>query len=369
MFLNRARSTSSYCLLALVACSAPAEAPLPQVTGVLPALEARSLPNLPDDLIRAEGSRIAISVTGHLAAVSPPRPDDNFLIQVIDSTGAVVSRLGPRGRGPGELQLVGFLAFSGDSLLGAHDATTARLSLFNLEGRLVFPLPLDVREVPLTLGGDSIDIRVFGGSDNRWLRRSLRGSGARPLLVSSDSAFAASFPDRGTPERPVVVARAYASTPDRIAIGSQDEYRILLYSSRGQFIGQILRDVPRQLPSSHSLRMVALSLEGQPMLSPARRAAMVKEFSERPQMHFRQLRFDGMGRLWVLGPDGEDGYADVYADTTFLGRLKLPCPGFTGDGWDLAGAWLGVTCADTREDAASYGTVRVFRILETGPVP
>lgn len=45
--------------------------------------------------------------------------------------------------------------------------------------------------------------------------------------------------------------------------------------------------------------------------------------------HFSRhgLAFDHAGRLWVIGETGDSAFADVFADTTFLGRIALSCRG------------------------------------------
>lgn len=105
------------------------------------------------------------------------------------------------------------------------------------------------------------------------------------------------------------------------------------------------------------------SLERQP-LSARRRAELLVRFRTPPRMFFRELRFDGAGRLWIVRPEDGSAVADVGADTVLLGTIPLNCPGYASSGMDVAGTWLALSCRSTEPDAPSDGTIRLFRIVD-----
>jgi hypothetical protein len=93
-------------------------------------------------------------------------------------------------------------------------------------------------------------------------------------------------------------------------------------------------------------------------------ARQLRAFRETPKRHFlptRGLAFDGRGRLWVLGAQGDSVAADVYQGTRDLGRLWLNCPGFAG-GFDINGAWLAVSCGNRAPGRDSDFTIRLYHI-------
>jgi hypothetical protein len=66
----------------------------------------------------------------------------------------------------------------------------------------------------------------------------------------------------------------------------------------------------------------------------------------------------------VVGFEGDSAFADVFADTAFVRRVALSCPGFDGQ-WDLKGTWLVVACG-RRDPAASGGELQRYRIRSGG---
>ncbi len=78
--------------------------------------------------------------------------------------------------------------------------------------------------------------------------------------------------------------------------------------------------------------------------------------------HFERgaIFLDGSQRMWVFGTANDSTFADVFAGTTFLGRLMVPC--FNRYGWrDLNGSWLVMGCEG---DAEALATLKLFRIVD-----
>ena len=153
----------------------------------------------------------------------------------------------------------------------------------------------------------------------------------------------------------------YASNPNRVAIGNAQQYRILLFDAVGNYLGPIGQQVPLQCPSVEQIEAESLSLLKQP-ISAARRTALLDQSRTTPRMFFRELRFDGEGRLWVIRPGGGSAVADVFADTILLGTIPLSCPGYASRGMDVSDRWLVLSCRNLDPNAPSDGTIRLFRI-------
>ena len=101
------------------------------------------------------------------------------------------------------------------------------------------------------------------------------------------------------------------------------------------------------------------------LMDPVWLAEQRKEMEEKVLPFFpqnRSLGFDGTGRLWVVGAIADSVFADIFADTLFLGRLTIGCPDFQQN-WALGGAWLGLVCGAPEESDRS-ALVRLFEVLE-----
>lgn len=353
-------ATLGMCLIPACVPSTGGE-PLDAIKGALPALREHALPGLDPTSIPGLPTRLAVSATGALAYVAAEEPGIEKRIRMTDSTGQVVARVGRRGRGPGELQTPLFLAFRADGQVLVWDIATGRLTSYASTGDFASVGDSDADRFPLALVGDSLDFRALQHRGTGLRRMDLVSLRSRELLRTVDSAFDALFPlgtVGGISARPPAI---YAAGRGRIALGDMRRYQVLLYTDLGRFIGSVGASRAPQLPSPEEAARESVAIATMPV-SPARKATLLRDFRSRARLHFRALRFDATGRLWVIGQDGDSAYADVYADTLPLGRIPIGCPGFTGEGWDLSGRWLALSCRHTAPDAPSDGTIRLFRI-------
>lgn len=326
----------------------------------MPSVRSVPLDELDPALVPGLGRAVAVGPAGQLAFVPAGAPGDDFLLNITDSTGRTVSRFGREGSGPGELRMPMFLAFTRDTALVVWDMSLLRVSSYSASGALLDSFDQGVSR-PSAAVIDSIDVIDAARPTAPIARRPLRGGRARDLIDMSDRQIDSLFPvmNRGGVQSRGVIA--YATGAGRIALGHGIGYHILIFDDLGRVIGSTGRSVPPQFPSAEQLAAESLSTLRLP-ISPARRAQLLRESRERPMVFFRELRFDEVGRLWVVRPQDGSAVADVYADTELLGSIPLDCPDFQGSGMDLSFGWLVLSCRNTDPDAPSDGTFKLFRI-------
>lgn len=328
----------------------------------LPTLREAPLPALPGDAVRNLASPVTVSAGGHLVTQPPGRSPDGKVLLLMDSTGAPVTWIARRGSGPGEVTIPSFTTFLGDSLFAVWDMGSARLTLFRLDGELAEEFTFDQTHVPLALHADSLDVRALRSDrDSEWERVSWRDANSRQLIPAGDTAFRRAFPEQGTLSRPVIRAQAYAAAHGRVVLADGQDNLLLFYTEGGRHLGRASRTLPPVLPGARLIALESLAVTSQPV-GDGQKRQLLDRFRERPLRHFQRIRFDGAERLWVVRTNGESAQADLYADTVYLGTIEIPCPGFSGQGWDLADRWLAITCVDERPEAISDGTIKLFRI-------
>lgn len=335
---------------------------LPEAAHTLPAIRPVPLTRLDPHAIARVGAAVAVSTQGSLAFAATPSTAFREKVEILDSTGALIGRVGPEGAGPGELIAPLFLAFTQDSSLLVWDMGTARVTLFLASGAVRQSLEPGQFQFPLALIGDSLDLREVSRPEAPIVRRPFAPGQARELVRLTDPMVDSLFPVQsggGIQSRGPI---AYAAGAGRIALGSIVSYELLLFASSGQLLGKMGRRLPPQYPTPDQITAESLALSRQPAITPARRAAMLRRSRETPLLPFRDLRFDGRGRLWVMRIDRGTATADVYSDLQFLGSIAIDCPGFTGTGWDLVGEWLVLSCAVLDPNAPSDATLRLYRI-------
>lgn len=349
-------------LLLTLACAPTVEEPLDPPSADLPSLREVPLNRLPGDAVRNLASPVTASELGHLVTLPPGGSPEGHVLLLMDSTGNPMQWIARRGAGPGEVSLPSFTSFIGDSLLAVWDMASARLSVFNLNGTLAAERTFDQTQSPLAINGDSLDIRWLQNSGrSEWVRVSWRDGGHRLLIAANDTAFGRAFPDQGSSSRPVVRGNSYASGQGRLVLADARDYVMLIYSEGGRHLGRIDRTQAPVLPGLQLIRMESLAVASQPV-SDGQKSQLLERFRRRPLPAFQRVRIDGRGRLWVIRTDGIGAWADLFADTVHLGTIAIPCLGFSGQNWDVADRWLAISCINESPDAASDGTVRMFRI-------
>lgn len=335
-----------------------------EVPRTLPTLRELPLPALAPDAIGSEQAWLAVAPDGRVVFVATPSPDDTNLLHIVDSTGATIARLGPRGAGPGELTQPWFFDFADGGDLVAWDMSTGRVTTYAPDGTFLASRQIGLVQMPRALVGDSFD--VTDGADPRapYVRQPLGGGRTRDLVRTTTAVFDSVFPVRtagGVQSRGMI---AYAAHQGRIAFGHILSYRILLFDDQGWYLGSVGRSLPPQFPSAEQITAESLSLLKQPSVSPASLGWRLREARTRPIVFFRAraLHFDSRGRLWVIRQQDGSAVADVYADTTLLGSIPIVCLGFQADAADIRDAWLAMACRTDDATSPSGATLRLFRI-------
>ncbi len=157
------------------------------------------------------------------------------------------------------------------------------------------------------------------------------------------------------------------TTKNRVVVANGLTYRMLVYSADGSLIGTAGRAVdsaPR--PTARQVEAELARIRAADSSVTDKYLAMARQqLARQPQPFFsaaQGLRYDGAGRLWVVGYQADSAFADVFSDTTFVRRFPLACPGFNGQ-WDLKGSWLALGCG-RRDPAAAGGELQLYRIRE-----
>jgi hypothetical protein len=220
--------------------------------------------------------------------------------------------------------------------------------------------------------GDSVDLVRPGVPGFSVLRVALAGAGER-VMVPEGAAEAGTLLDispLGGGVRSQLAS--ITTTKDRVIIANGGTYRMLVYSAAGELLGTMGRAADSASPPRLTKRQIDAEIRQirtSDTTLTEKYLSSVRKQLERQRMPFfsaaQGIRFDPAGRLWVVGYSGDSAFADVFADTTFVQRVPLRCPGFDGQ-WDLKGSWLAVGCG-RRDPAAQGGELQLYRITEGAP--
>lgn len=331
---------------------------------VMPALEREALALDPDHDPPRPNSSIAVSSKGTVVFTNPRHRRDRNMLTVAQP-GSPPRELIRKGSGPGEVADGSLIILFLDTLLLVDDLEQARTSLFTSRG-----VPIDDGPVPFgwyLLGsqGDSLDYFAAHSPEGQSAvyRRLMLGREDR-IVIPHDDPFL-------TKAAPPVVGTALSSPPayavlgGRIAVAEPRGYRIRYYDREGGYI-EFGRDLsPRRRTRAaldqerrrirQQLRMGFVGPDGKRMPVPGLQERL-DTLDREVLPHFTRhgLAFDHAGRLWVVGETGDSSFADVFADTTFLGRIALPCRG-PGRSISFNERWLAMIClADNDEPEIQF---------------
>jgi len=298
---------------------------------------------------------------------------DGKLFSILDSTGKVVRRFGPIGDGPGEMR-GGGLADVSDSAIIISDENHSRLDRFGLDGHLLSSVrtgqPLIARaavsdhEVLALLPTKPADLPALA---------SVTDGSIRQLVPRADSFIQSSFATRTFVNGGVTSSKlpALGRWPGGFIVADGWEYRLALYGWDGKLRRVLRRDLPR--PRLSAARITGVLREELPFasrygpLSGADTGRLRAEIAARRQPFFPHSRLalglDAQGRIWVVGIEADSAFADIFNQNRFLGRIGLPCPGFSG-GWSVHGSWLVLACAPDDPAFDGNAVFKVFRITD-----
>lgn len=336
-------------------------APLPSLVEVPLALDAADLPDL-------EPTTVALTATGYFSYVLPR--GESELAVIVDSLGEVAARWGRRGEGPGEARR-GYL-LAGDSFFVFVASDPASVLVVDVEGKLVHQRIAALHDgFPGAVVGDSVDRslgqRIVGvrgvttDFSGPILRDCLLESCRRELLPASDSILR--LVHLSTPRREGLRWPPYAAEQGRFVIGDGVDYRLWYFDENGQLLGAMQRDIPRRTRTAREREndeasWARLIEDGIQVDIEARRA--LADTEPLPHFAYASLGFDAEHRLWVIGKTGDSTFADVFADTTFLGRRLIDCTRPDRGPASVRGRFLVLTCSE--DNLESPYRFRLFKI-------
>ena len=294
-----------------------------------------SVTRLPLDQLGSSGpelkrSAVAVSPHGHVAFTTGFTEGDE-LITVVDSSGRVVSRLGRRGSGPGELDAANVLFFQ-DSLLFASDVFRGRLHRYTVHGEYREYLQFPGSYIPVGHVRDSVDLSDhYSTTGPRIIRWALvTDAGYRTLVPQNDSLFL-DFRSRNRIPPNLTVGSSLTGT----VLGDGTKYQLYEYGPTGIIaFGQNLPPQVREAgPNADTLSYFGLY----------------------------SLATDRTGRLWVAGRRPSGGFLDVYQGHQLVRRIETDCRVNVWHGLSINGDWLALLC-EADEEAAVEVSVQLYRI-------
>lgn len=348
--------------------SGPVTQPEPAGT-TLPQLERIQLVTPVDLTPERPTQPIAVSTTGQILYRPTARRSDTLLV-LLDSTGRFIGRIGAQGQGPGELLQATELRFV-DTVATVLDLDQAHVTRFSPGGMAVDDYRVGARQWLLASWRDSMDwMRRTSGDRPEIFRTDAEGNGGRPLVTDSDSLLRVATSGNRSASLDIP---AYATDGARLALGDPVSYVIQIYDAGGRPTTAIRRNIEPRRRTARELERDAGRLKA--MMHGGFRGpngpvaiggleGRLDSLAKAVLPHFSRhgLWFDAEHRLWVVGETHDSTFADVFSDSTFLGRLMVPCRQ-SGMSVSLNGRWLGLVCAsDANGDYDAE--LQLYRIRE-----
>lgn len=317
---------------------------------------------------------ITLTDDGHLVLGAVFDATDRALVSIHLATGRTV-RFARRGRGPGEVRLVGGLFASGNAVI-VQESGESQFIRFTASGEHVWTVRSWPPVVVLAVRGDSIDELGGGLAGVVIRRRHLRADTGRTLHSPADSTWRAW---RGEGLRPQPVG--YATFADgRMVMLNPFTYEIQYYDQSGTPTFRTRRELEPRLPTSREIERFSEHLaqnRGRPFYGPDGRpvdiggrpseADQLHAYQERILPHFHGLEgvwTDAGDRLWVVGQANDSTWVDLFEDHAFVRRWTLPCTGT--DRWlraAMGGGFLAFVCEVDDPAGEIAARVRIYRII------
>jgi hypothetical protein len=361
-----------------VASSGTAVAPGP--TGTQPAERAPSLRRIRfrhglDTLIWRDPREIAVSLRGRVVAIGDvgSGSHEGFFVQILSPGADTLISVARRGSGPGELSGVDD-PFASDDTLHIFDLARRSDVIYTDAGRYVGErrLQTSTTEAVLDFVGDSVDVQPLRRGalqpEGMPTRRKIGAATGRNLFPASDPIVQQALMGDGHAVALVPVAVSGAV----LAIGDGLSYDIRVF----EISGRQKYDIHRQLPANRrnpddearvrtSLQRLIAQDGGRTTLTGQLRKRLDTLSRESvPYFGWPGLRFDGAGRLWVIGEIGDSTFADVFSGANFLGRRILPCAK-PARRIALQGKWLALDCETGSAGAAPF-RIQLYEIVDSG---
>jgi hypothetical protein len=284
---------------------------------------------------------------------------------LVDSSGRSEREIGGYGEGPGEMA-ASFPLWADDTVVIGHDLATRRVIVWGRDGQVRREFRPELPVVPFGRGpGNTLLAMRTDGREELPALVSLHDGTVRTVVGAGDTILASLFTGLDSPSERLASTAAIGRWRDGVVVGNPDHYALALFHGDGTPAGVIRRELPPNTTGADATARELARLEQTPMggnaAAMARARARLEEAEPPRFSHVGAPRSDGRGRLWVVVQEGDAVAADVFADTTWLGRVPLDCPGFGGR-WDLQGAWLVLVCAPDDPEAMLDAVVRRYHL-------
>jgi len=151
-------------------------------------------------------------------------------------------------------------------------------------------------------------------------------------------------------------------------VAHSDSYPIGLYSWTGQLVRVLSRNDPAPKLSPKRIAAAVELVRRSPIFRGGTSSARIADLTEKIKSEKipilsagNTIGVDRKGRIWALGIAGDFAFADVFAETAFIGRIGVPCPGFEGR-WCINGQWLAMNCQSSDANYDGDAVVKLFKI-------
>lgn len=367
----------------LTSCrSAPTELPPASVpSAALPSLEEVSLDGIVDTLML---SPLNLAVTAEGTVSLWVKNGGSGQIITLDSSGALVSSWGRVGEGPGEVRSADLL-LSGDSTVTLAGLSGQPVRVFKPDGSLLIQKPRPPVGLPSApaagrmiwwtarhVGKGPRDQHPTVERDGPVVLWCIVGDCSDEILGSDDSIV--KIVNEDAAPRGVGLWPAFASRGDVVVVGDGYSYRLWEIDLRDpDRVMEFGRTLPPRIATDSQ---IAVAESGWARLErgvPGPGGEVIRDNFDRerrfirtvsyPHFQFLGMGFDGNGRLWVNGRDSTAAmFLDVFADTTFLGRISVGC-NRSRYAAAVRGHWFAAICVVGGGSDDRF-RVRLFRIVE-----
>lgn len=321
------------CAALLSACSVDQPGSTLSDSEVMPVLERVPFELGADTLVWAPGPTMAVLAGGVVAIPGSFGPGGaaGGMVQLIAAAAETLVSLAPRGEAPGEVIMGGVVQARSDTLLILDQG--AFLLRYNSAGQFLGQSRLPTSGgVIIHAADDSVDLMALPRPELLdvfpaflW-RQPLVGEGVRSLIPADEAQVTRVLRSRQGAQIPVAIGTG------RIALADPWEYSVVVYSAQGQPLWTLRRNLPQPERTPEELAKMRRSLEVS--LREATGSEMAAMFKRRldtlaaeflPHLSQNALHFDAEERLWVIGRVADSTFVDLFRDSSFVGRITLPC--------------------------------------------
>jgi sugar lactone lactonase YvrE len=271
---------------------------------------------------------VAATDSGDMIIVDKGPP----MIRAFDRTGRVLWTGGRTGGGPGEYQFPMRVAIGPDRSVSVVDMRARRMTRLARDGSVKATEPILAFPAAAGARGRTGELIVLTDDFRGPFALERWAPGAAKAVPHATIPRAVSAAGRAIVQPSIAVAPSGV-----LAFGTDPfTYRIGRLAADGSPMPDIVRDIPRARRTEAEMQELANRLAQGPLRQSAERsvskappsaAAAAVDLTMKPFFPLDGLRYDDLGRLWVLTTRGAEQQTvfDVFAATgTFLGSVTVP---------------------------------------------